>query len=322
MRNDQHEGFVGESPTWDARVAPPFIPPPRARRRRRSAGGHEPPLLTLRQPQLRDQAAIEAISAGLWEGADPVPQAFRRWLADHEGTTHVAELNGTVVAIHRLSAAGNHVGWYEGLRVAPDYQRRGIATSMLNTAVGLARKRGFREIRMTATSPAARRLVEEFGFKLDEQLERWESPARQVPPASYGLEEADANAAIDWLRADASFLAHPGLSPAFGGAKGADSRMLRDLAAAGRIRMSEDGTAMAALLEGAITEPLRVSFIAGAGLSLVGLLEGLAGEAAAGGHPLVRVLLPPNHPAAPDLAAARYRRRDDLLVHVYSLKLH
>jgi len=247
--------------------------------------------------------------------------AFQRWLAEPEGATHVAELDGEVVAIHRLSAAGNHIGWYEGLRVAPTYQRRGIATSMLKTAIGLGRKRGFREIRLTAADPDARRLVETLGFVSQEKLERWESPARKRAVTLFGLDEGDVEAAVEWLRADHGFREHSGLNPVFGGAKLADARMLRDLAAAGRLRMSEDGTAMAALLEGADTEPLRISWVAGAGTPLVRLLEALAGEAAERGNPLVRVLLPPHHPAASDLAAARYKRRDDRLIHVYSLKL-
>lgn len=302
---------------------PEFVPPP-------SEAEPEPApitdsarggLITLRHAVPDDRQNLSEICAGTWQ-EDPVPQAFEHWLQDDTTIVHVAEAetDRRPVAVHHLDVGGR-VAWYEGLRVAPTHRRRGIATSMLDTAVTLAQRRRCEAVRLTAAADGGRRLVERRGFTPQMALVRWEAAGLRGKPKIYGLNPEDAEVAYEWLMADPGFQFHSGLNPTFGGARQADIRLLRDLATSGLLRTAPDGSAMAGLVDGSEGEPLRVSFLAGSGEALAHVLGTLRMEAAADGRGGVRILLPPDHPSSRDVSAAGFERAD-LGMMVYSLQLN
>ena len=295
---------------------PEFVPPP-PRPDEAPESSRRGGLITLRPAVHDDGPEIAQVCADTWAD-DPVPQVFDRWV-DDDATVHVAEMEGRVVAVHRLDAA-RRTAWYEGLRVATSHRRRGIAATMLDTAINLARRQRCDQMLLTAAAPGARSLVEGRGFHSVGSLVRWEAAALPGKLSIFGLNPLDAEVACDWLGHDAGFKFHSGLSPAFGAGRGSDIRLLREMASDGHVRMAGDGAAMAGLLDSPPGEPIRVSFLAGSGASLGQLLESLRKEAFAGGWNGVRVLLPPGHPAALPLGAAGFAN-DDLGMLVYEMNL-
>lgn len=82
----------------------------------------------IRAARASDKVDVTAICAQIWEEADDyVPDRWDDWLADPGGRLVVAEREGRVVGLAKLTRLTDDQWWLEGLRVSPEYQRRGIA---------------------------------------------------------------------------------------------------------------------------------------------------------------------------------------------------
>ena len=91
--------------------------------------------LTLRPMRPADRDRVAEISRDVWDGHDYIPRVFDDWVADAGSTFQAAELEGTVVGLHRLRPYGPGLIWYEGLRVASTHRRQGLARTMLASAM-------------------------------------------------------------------------------------------------------------------------------------------------------------------------------------------
>lgn len=101
------------------------------------------PNIRIRPARATDRGAVESICARTWEENDDyVPHAWDDWLADAHGELVVAELAGQVAGLAKLSRLGEDERWLEGLRVAPDHQRQGIAGRLQAYLVERARRSG------------------------------------------------------------------------------------------------------------------------------------------------------------------------------------
>lgn len=70
-----------------------------------------------------DKEAVEEISSEIWEGHDYLPKVFNDWVAD--GGFYKGVLEGKVIGVDKYTRHSEKVIWLEGLRVHPDYQKRG-----------------------------------------------------------------------------------------------------------------------------------------------------------------------------------------------------
>ncbi len=61
---------------------------------------------------------------------DYIHDVFDDWLAERAGEFTAALIDDQVVAIAKLSDLGDGEWWFEGLRVDPDFRRRGIAAAL------------------------------------------------------------------------------------------------------------------------------------------------------------------------------------------------
>lgn len=71
-----------------------------------------------------------SLTARIWEGHDYLPQVWDDWLLDSAGRLVAARLDGRLVGIGKLTRLALGQWWFEGLRVHPDYEGRGIASHM------------------------------------------------------------------------------------------------------------------------------------------------------------------------------------------------
>src|SRR5947209_17903401 len=105
------------------------------------------------RPADRDRA-IE-ITKDVWEGRDYIPKVFDRWVSDAGAAFQAAEIEGVVVGLQRLRPYAPGLIWYEGLRVASEHRRQGVARAMRAAAIEEAREQGFRYLRLaTRDRPA------------------------------------------------------------------------------------------------------------------------------------------------------------------------
>lgn len=108
--------------------------------------------LTIRPAQPGDHAAMERICAHTWDGDDYLLEVWDEWLADERGPLIVGEVEGQVVALSKITWQTADQVWLEGMRVDPDYRRRGVARRFLDHSLAYAQGQGARVVRLSTGS--------------------------------------------------------------------------------------------------------------------------------------------------------------------------
>jgi len=138
---------------------------------------------------------MERICAHTWEWGDYIPEVWDNWLADEQGLPIVGELEGRVVALSRFRFQAPNQIWLEGMRVDPEYRRRGIGRQFLDHSIAFARERGARVVRLSTSyhNVAAHTLTTQAGMaQIGSYQLRSADPLSSAPePAFPSAEHAD-----------------------------------------------------------------------------------------------------------------------------------
>jgi GNAT superfamily N-acetyltransferase len=96
-----------------------------------------------------DREEIMALADAASEGGDYVHWVFERWVSDPGGRflAVVDAESGRIAAIDKLTMLSPREGWFEGLRVHPDFRGRGLYTQIERHMIREARRLGARVIR-------------------------------------------------------------------------------------------------------------------------------------------------------------------------------
>lgn len=84
----------------------------------------------------------------------------------------VYEINGLVVGSGTAICYGTDLAWIGMVLTLPEFRRRGIAREMMRHAVTFCGERGVRVVKLDGTT-MGRPLYEQFGFVVEEPIERW-----------------------------------------------------------------------------------------------------------------------------------------------------
>ena len=159
--------------------------------------------VTFRPVVSADKDRVLAFTAHTWgaDEGDYIHDVFDDWLVDQSGEFTAALIADQVVAIAKLTDLGDGEWWFEGLRVDPDFRRRGIASALNRYHVDLARRLGGKVIRyMTAYDNVGSQTIGAqagfqhtvtFSARLAAASDEFASPAKLTP--------ADGPAALTWL---------------------------------------------------------------------------------------------------------------------------
>lgn len=277
--------------------------------------------LVLRPVRPADRDRILEITREVWNGRDYIPRVFDRWVADAGAAFEAAEIDGVVVGVHRLRAYAPGLIWYEGLRVAEDRRRQGIARAMLEAAVAEAREQHFREMRLSTRDEPAINLFESSGFRRLVEVKWWRGPRVEGGEPARMPDDSEAKKLWPFVSGSRGFELYGGVNPDLNGARNADEGELARLALQGRLRLGPSARAVALLRE-PWAQNISVSLLAGSGGAMRELLMALRYEADADGLTHVTVNLPPGHPAEEDLRASGYDFADaEASAYVYALSL-
>jgi hypothetical protein len=80
--------------------------------------------VTCRPAQVDDTPDVLELTHTIWEGEDYNPQVWQDWLADTQGLLAVAEHDGRVLGLGKLTCLAAGQWWLEGLRTHPEFERR------------------------------------------------------------------------------------------------------------------------------------------------------------------------------------------------------
>jgi len=277
--------------------------------------------LTLRPARPADRDRIVEITGDVWGSRDYIPKVFDRWVSDAGAAFQAAEIEGVVVGLQRLRPYAPGLIWYEGLRVASEHRRQGVARAMLAAAIEEAREQGFREMRLATRDRPAVSLFESAGFERLVEMKWWRGPRVEGGEPARMPDAAEARKLWKAVESSPGIQLYAGVVPDMNGARDLNADELERLAGIGLLRLGPGGRALALLRE-PWGQNIAVSLLAGGGGALRELLTALRFEADADGLNHVTVNLPPGHPAEEDLRATGYDFADaENSAFVYALKL-
>lgn len=277
--------------------------------------------LTIRPVRPADRDRVVEMTQDVWEGHDYLARVFDRWVSDAGAAFQAAEIEGVVVGLQRLRPFAPGLVWYEGLRVASEHRRQGVARTMLEAAIDEARAQNLREMRLATRDLPAVRLFESAGFRRIVEVKWWRGLRLEGGEPARMPEAAEARKLWPFVASSRGIELYGGVSPDLNGARDLDATELERLARSGLLRVGPGGRALALLRE-PWGQNIAVSLIAGAGGALREVLMALRFEADADGLSHVTINLPPGHPAEEDLRATGYDFADaENSAYVYALKL-
>jgi len=196
--------------------------------------------LTLRPVRPADRERTLEITKDVWEGRDYVPRVFDRWISDAGAEFQAAEIEGVVVGLQRLRPYAPGLIWYEGLRVASESRRRGIARAMLQAAIAEAHEQGFHEMRLATRDLPAIRLFESAGFKAVVEMKWWRGLRVEGGEPARIPEPAEARKLWPALQSSPGVELYAGIVPDMNGARDLSAEELERLAAGGLIRVGPE----------------------------------------------------------------------------------
>lgn len=104
--------------------------------------------ILIRPASVADKATVVEFTQHTWEHGDYIPEVYDAWLVDPRGPLLVAEEEGKVIAISKVTFLGPQQAWLEGLRVHPEHRRHGVARRFLAHQLAVAREKGARVVRL------------------------------------------------------------------------------------------------------------------------------------------------------------------------------
>jgi GNAT superfamily N-acetyltransferase len=275
----------------------------------------------LRPVRPADRERILEITKDVWNGHDYIPRVFDRWVSDAGAAFEAAEIDGVVVGLQRLRPYAPGLVWYEGLRVAEEHRRQGIARAMLEAAIAEAREQNFREMRLGTRDAPAIALFESAGFRKLVEVKWWRGTRIEGGEPARMPDAPEAQRLWPILAASRGFELYGGLVPDLNGSRDVDADELARLARNGQLRVGPGGRAIALLRE-PWSQNISVAMLGGTGGAMRELLMALRFEADADGLTHVTVNLPPGHPAEEDLRASGYDFADaEASAYIYALAL-
>lgn len=145
---------------------------------------------TYRLAREEDWADVAPIVAQTWEGEDYISEAlWRSWTSSPEGALIVAEVEGKLAGFARIAQHGPAEWWLEGLRVAPDIQRRGIARGLTQALFDWFAEHGDGVVRLSLYSEnePSQRIARAFGMRHIGSFASMVAPARPGDYRSFRL---------------------------------------------------------------------------------------------------------------------------------------
>jgi GNAT superfamily N-acetyltransferase len=138
-----------------------------------------------------DKDDVLEIARHIWEGHDYIPYFFDAWLKDTDSHPVGIEYSGHIVALANLRVIDNgRTGWMEALRVHPNHRGEGLATTLTQYVVRLAKNIPVSRIRYTTAvgNETSLHLAKTVGMKRKFNLAvHWQENPTEITWRSSGL---------------------------------------------------------------------------------------------------------------------------------------
>lgn len=165
--------------------------------------------LDVRDARPVDIDDVASFATETWDGWDYIPDVWDDWLEEDGGITLVAEHEGNVVGVVHGAKRGDEA-WLEGMRVAEEHRREGVAAELTETTLERLAEEGASVARCMVfdDNDAACELLDKLGF---ERVTTVRHGRGFGFPYGSMIEEANYNESLQVLRDSGAFEATSGL---------------------------------------------------------------------------------------------------------------
>ena len=132
-------------------------------------------IMKIRAAMSNDKATVLEFCKDTFSWGDYVADVWDRWQS--KGRLHVVEDDGKVVGVYNL-AIFEKQAWIEGMRVHPQYRRKGLGKSMLLHAESIIQNKIIRLI-IESENHHSIRLAGSMGYYLEEKWQLYSMPAEK-----------------------------------------------------------------------------------------------------------------------------------------------
>ncbi len=108
--------------------------------------------MEIRRARPEDRDTVLAFCTNTWDWGDYIEYVWDEWLHDPQGALFVATVNERPVGVAHMLMASPTEAWLEGMRVDPEFRRRGISRALSNAMMVEAMNRGATTARLATES--------------------------------------------------------------------------------------------------------------------------------------------------------------------------
>ena len=134
-----------------------------------------------RPGRTEDWPQVAPIVEQTWGGEDYITETlWQHWAEERTGRLVVAERDGQVIGLAKITRLGPAEWWLEGLRVAPEHRRQGIAHGLTAHLIEWFEKYGDGMLRLALFSEneASKKLAYAFGMRHTASYRKMVAPAK------------------------------------------------------------------------------------------------------------------------------------------------
>ncbi len=277
----------------------------------------------MRPARAEDKHAVIAFCQDTFSWGDYIPEVWDKWFADSTGILLVGLVDEQPVGLLHVALLGPEIAWLEGMRVHPDFRRRGVGTALDAAARARARERGCRLARL-ATSiqniPAQKTLATE-GYACLVGFNEWQAkPVRRRFAGVRVAANADAEKILAAWRASPLIESSRDTLPDRDWHWHALTRArLSAQIDAGEVRAADGGFAILLAFEEKDWSGLSIHALAGDAETAYALALAARGEARYRGFPRLEALLVDDPHLNAALERAGYRRQGGMFIYEQTL---
>jgi GNAT superfamily N-acetyltransferase len=281
-----------------------------------------PDQIQVRAARAADKDAVIAFCQNTFSWGDYIPEVWERWLADSDGQMLVGLMDDHPVSVLHVVIIGE-MAWMEGMRVHPDFRRRGVASAVEKAGHAFARTRGCRVARLATSikNIAAQGMLDATGYRRAAQFNEWDiEPA----PGDFSFvrvasENDLARALALWRDAETRAASHSIVPDRRWHWTPLDERRLRGHIHAGELRLAPRGFSLLLAFDEHDWSGMSLHALVGDEETMHALALAARGEAAYRGYPHLEAQIADSPAANRALERAGFQRGGGMFIYEMEL---
>jgi GNAT superfamily N-acetyltransferase len=277
----------------------------------------------IRLARLEDKDAVVAFCQNTFSWGDYIADVFVQWAQDPNGKLLVATIDHQPVGILHAAFLGNGVAWLEGMRVHPDFRRRGISTRLDTAARQAAREHNYRVARLVTSikNIAAQKTLDTARYRRVAKFNEWEAePLQEGFSALRVASNIDMQKIIAlWRASEMSQASHTVVPDRHWHWTPLDETRLREQIAANETRFASNGIALVTAFDERDWNGLNIQTLAGDPETMFAIARAVRSEAAYRGYAHIEAILADYAPLNVALERAGYHSDGGMFIYEQEL---